>query len=82
MLPPRVVEILEGADRKRRVLIVERDDGTYTLVVQRYYQNVYEGQLIADGWTSVPTWASIYQTVEIAEREATEQFRWLTSSPH
>jgi len=81
-LPPRVVKILQGADQKRRVLIVERDDGAYTLIVQRYYKNVYEGQLIADGWISVPAWISIYQTVEIAEREATEQFRWLTSSQH
>ena len=77
-LSPRVVKILQGADQKRRVLIVERDDGAYTLIVQRYYKNVYEGQLIADGWISVPAWISIYQTVEIAEREATEQFRWLT----
>jgi len=78
-LPPRVVKILQGADQKRRVLIVERDDGTYTLISQRHHQNVYEGQLIADRWASMPAKASIYQTVEIAEREATEQFRWLTS---
>ena len=82
VLPPRVVKILQDADQKRRVLIVERDDGTYTLIVQRRHQNVYEGQLIADRWASLPASASIYQTVEIAEREATEQFRWLTSSHH
>ncbi len=79
-MPHTVAKILQSADQKRRVLIVKRDDGTYALIVQRRYRNVYEGQLIADGWASLPTSASIYQTVEIAEREATKQFPWLISS--
>ena len=77
-LPPNVARILESADRKRRVLIVKRDDGTFILDVQKWYRNVYEGRPIAEGWASLPTHKSIYESIEIAEREARAQFRWLS----
>jgi hypothetical protein len=73
-----VIKILPGADQKHRVLIVGRDDETYALIVQRHHQKVYEGRLIADRWVSLPVRTSIYQTVEMAEREAKLQFRWLS----
>ena len=71
-------KILESADETRRVLIVARHDGAFALVVQKRRQSVSDGRLVAQGWASLPASASIYETVEIAEREARAQFRWLS----
>jgi hypothetical protein len=73
----RVAKILESADQTHRVLIVARHDGTFAFVVQKWYRNVYEGRVVAEGWTSLPASNSIYETIETAEREARAQFRWL-----
>ena len=74
----QVAKVLEGADRKRRVLIIERRDGAFELVAQKWRQTLYQGQSVAEGWASLPAHKSIYETVEIAEREARKQFRWLS----
>ena len=73
-----VSKILESADQTQRVLIVARDDGAFALVVQKRYWNAHEGQVVAEGWASLPASGSIYETIEIAEREARTQFRWLS----
>jgi hypothetical protein len=73
-----VAKILESADQTHRVLIVARHDGTFALVVQKWYQNVHKGRVVAKGWASLPASNSIYETIEIAEREARAQFRWLS----
>ena len=73
----KVVTTLAGIDNSRRILIVERDDGTFMLVEQKWYRNVYERRLIAEGWRSFGPGPSFFETVEIAEREAHAQFPWL-----
>jgi hypothetical protein len=74
----QIAKVLEGADRKRRVMIIERRDGAFELVVQKWRQTLCQGQSIAEGWASLPAHKSIYETVEIAEREARKQFQWLS----
>ena len=74
--PHTVAKILESRDRKRRVLIIARDS-VFGLGVQKLYQNVSEGPVLAQGWASLPTHKSIYESIEIAEREARAQFEWL-----
>ena len=74
---PTVAKILESADQRQRVLIVARRDGGFALVAQKWRRNVYEGRVVAEGWVSLPASISIYETIEIAEREARAQFRWL-----
>jgi hypothetical protein len=71
-------KILESRDQRRRVLIVARRDGTFGLVVQKWPRNVYQGRLVFEGWVSLPAHTSIFESVEIAEREAREEFRWLS----
>lgn len=36
-----------------------------------------DGPVLAQGWASLPTHKSIYESIEIAEREARAQFEWL-----
>jgi hypothetical protein len=73
-----VAKILESRDQGRRVLIVARRDGAFGLVVQKWLRNVYQGRLIFEGWVALPAHTSIFESVEIAEREAREEFRWLS----
>jgi hypothetical protein len=64
---------LQGADQGRRVLIVERDDGTYAPIDQKkspeYFQRAANRQEMG-----IPAG----QDLEIAEREATPQFHWFS----
>jgi hypothetical protein len=69
-----------SADGEQRILIVERDDGTFMLVEQLWYRNIYEDRLIAEGWQSMPSSASFFETAEIAEFEARARFPWLASA--
>jgi hypothetical protein len=73
-----LAKILESADHTRRVLIVTRNDATFALVVQKWHRNVHEGLVVAEGWAPLPSSNSLYETIEIAEREARAQFRWLS----
>jgi hypothetical protein len=61
-----VAKVLQSADGGRRVLIVERSDGNFGLMV------------FADGCHPLPAHVSIFQTIEIAEREARAWFPWLS----
>jgi len=76
------MKTLYSEDRARRVLIVERADGHYSLQVQKHYQNIFEGAVVARGWQCLPDGPSVFQTVEIAEREAKTRFPWLARDPH
>jgi hypothetical protein len=67
-----VVKVLESADGLHRVLIIKRDDGAYSLHVERRYRNVYEGHVIAEGWQAMGSRGTLFASADIAEREA----RW------
>ena len=76
-MPATVAKIFTRADGTRRVLLIRREDGNFGLVEQYWYQNAYEGQLVAKGWASLPSPPSIFETQEIAEREAKTLFPWI-----
>ena len=76
-MPDRVAKTLNGADGKRRILLVQRADGFFRSVEQRWYQSIYEGELIAEGWRSLASDSSVFQSLEIAEREAKTRYPWL-----
>ena len=78
---PRVLKILYGSDRARRVLIVERAEGHFSLQVERRYRNIFEGRLVAAGWQRLPGAPSVFQTVDVAEQEARSRFPWLSPEP-
>jgi len=75
---PRVLKTLYSQDGTQRVLVVERSDGHYSLRVEKRYQNIYEGRLVAEGWRPIPDAQSIFQSADIAEREARLRFPWLS----
>ncbi len=72
-----VAKILNSPDGRRRVLIVQRSDGRFGLAEEKRYRNVYEGNLVAEGWMRLSAPTAIFATVEIAEREAKDHFPWL-----
>jgi hypothetical protein len=73
-----IAKVLEGrSPPRRRVLIVKRRDGAFGLAVEKWRQNVFGGRVIAEGWAPFPSTSSVFETVEIAEREARAQFPWL-----
>lgn len=53
----------------RRVVLLERANGTYAHAQQYYYEDIYEGELIAKGWATICP-DGIYATAAIAETEA------------
>jgi len=69
-------ETVEVADRsfpRRRIVVLERDDGRFSFAEEYYYQNVWEGEIVAEGWgRHSPN--GIYETAEIAESEGTAFF--------
>jgi hypothetical protein len=73
-----IAKVLKSTDIERRALIVRRSDGTFQIVEQRRYQNVYEGKTVAEGWRSIPAGTSLFQSIEIAEREARLRFSWVS----
>jgi hypothetical protein len=77
----RTVETLEGEGGRKRVRIVERDDGAFVLVPEYWSEEHWEGKLIWSGWLPLSHNASFYQTAEIAEREARTGFHWLIPGP-
>ena len=72
---------LYSPDRARRVLIAERADGHYDLRVEKRFQNVYEGRLVAEGWRRLHSASSVFETADLAEHEARSRFPWLAPEP-
>lgn len=75
-MPTSTTKILASEDGKRRVRIVERDDGHFGYVEEYWYENVYEGKVIANGWAPRSADTSIFATQEIAEFEVRTLHAW------
>jgi hypothetical protein len=71
------LKILYSTDGKRRLVIYQRSDGSYGWAEEYWFENFYEGELIAKGWACRPIDKSIFETPAIAEREAKARFPWL-----
>jgi len=72
-----IAKIFNSADGKRRVLVLRRPDGNFNLRAEKWYRDLYEGKLIAEGWAPIPARTSIFATLEIAEREAKARYPWI-----
>jgi hypothetical protein len=70
-------KILYSADGKRRVVIERRSDGSFGCAEGYWFENFYEGDLVAKGWAHMPTDKSVFESLDIAEREAKARFAWL-----
>jgi hypothetical protein len=73
----KVIKTLNSTDGRRRILVVQRPDGYFGLVEQYWYEVVDDGRLITEGWASPHAPSSIFETLEIAEREAKVHYHWI-----
>lgn len=71
-----IVDTFADCDGTRRVLVVRRD-GRYMLRQEYYHRNVFEGDLVCEGWVALPGAASFYADRAIAVREARATHPWL-----
>jgi hypothetical protein len=65
-----VVKVLPGRDASTRVAIVRRTDGYYEIRPERWYENVFEGEVIWAGWVPVFYRSGVFASVALAETEA------------
>jgi hypothetical protein len=76
----KVIRTLNSTDGRRRILLFRRPDGHFGFEEQYWYEDFDEGKLIAKGWASPHTPSSIFETLEIAEREAKAHYHWLVDA--
>lgn len=71
-----IVEVRDAIHSKRRIVVLQRDDGYFTFVEEYFYVSEFEGKIIAKGWQQLPP-NGIYATAAIAESEGRAAFaRW------
>ncbi|MGO7072180.1 hypothetical protein ACCT03_00070 [Rhizobium johnstonii] len=75
------VKVLEANDRLKRVWIVQRSDGVYVLRPEEWYQDVFEGEIVAEGWKPIYSNFGLFGSADLAESEAMASFEWLVHSP-
>ncbi|WP_431323152.1 hypothetical protein [Rhizobium sp. YTU87027] len=68
-----VVEIGTALHPKRRIVIVQRDDGLYAYAEQYQYVSQYDGEIVAEGWGTLPA-EGIYANSHVAEVEGRAAF--------
>ena len=57
-----------GKPQKRRLVILQREDGHFSLAEEYSYVSEYEGEVIAKGWQQLlPN--GVYDSIETAEAE-------------
>ncbi|OCP38810.1 hypothetical protein [Ensifer sp. LC163] len=78
----KTVKLLQGGDSLRRVWIVQRDDGVYVIKPEEWYQNVIEGELVAEGWKPIYGDFGLFGSADLAEREALVRLDWLMETLH
>ncbi|MBW9054865.1 hypothetical protein [Rhizobium mesosinicum] len=69
-----IVEIPDAIHPRRRMVLIQREDGFYAYAEQYYYISRYGGEIIAEGWARLPTDGSIYENPQAAEAEARREF--------
>jgi hypothetical protein len=81
-----VVKELEPMDTastahpRRRVVVLEREDGHFLFAEEYFYISEFEGEIISEGWHRLPP-NGLYATADIAEAEGLAAFaRWHTWS--
>lgn len=68
-----VAEIGAALHPRRRMVILRREDGLYAHAEQYHYVSQYEGEIISEGWATLPA-DGIYSSSQIAEIEGRAAF--------
>ncbi|TBX74404.1 hypothetical protein E0I74_26515 [Rhizobium laguerreae] len=77
----QAVKVLQDGDGLRRVWIVERSDAVYVLRPEEWYRDVFEGEIVAEGWKPIYGNFGLFGSADLAESEAMASFDWLLNSP-
>lgn len=67
------IDVGDATHRRRRIVVLQRDDGHFAFAEEYYYVNEYEGEIVAEGWAQHPS-EGLYATAEIAEQEGLAAF--------
>lgn len=59
---------LPGSGGQRRLAILRRADGRFTLAEQYRYRSEFEGRVVAEGWQTIAT-SGLYAELGLAEAE-------------
>ncbi|NTG51697.1 hypothetical protein G6M04_30335 [Agrobacterium rhizogenes] len=68
-----VAEIGAALHPRRRMVILQREDGFYAFAEQYYYVSQYDGEIIAEGWATLPA-DGIYANCQMAEIQGRAAF--------
>jgi hypothetical protein len=63
------VEINSTPHPRRRIVVLRREDGCFTVAEQYHYASEYGGEIVAEGWQTLPP-NGLYASLELAEAEA------------
>lgn len=75
-----IVEIAGARNPRRRLVVLQRDDGHYAFAEQYYFVSKYEGEIVAEDWQTLPS-NGIYGSADIAEAEGRAAFAHWYRSP-
>jgi hypothetical protein len=67
------VEVASAIHPRRRIVVLRRDDGHFTFAEQYFYVSEHEGEIIKEGWQTLPP-RGVHATAVIAEAEARAAF--------
>jgi len=67
------VSALSGKRQRRRVVILERDDGHFALEEEYFFASVHDGEIVAQGWAGLGP-RGIFASAELAEAEGRSHF--------
>jgi hypothetical protein len=74
-----IVEVATAFHPRRRIVVLRRDDGHYTFAEQYYFISEYEGEIVTEGWRTLPA-NGVYPNAAVAESEGRAAFalwhRW------
>lgn len=66
-------EVGAGRHSTRRIVVLQREDGWYAYAEQYYFVSKYDGEVIAEGWHTLPA-DGVYATSQLAEAEGRAAF--------
>ena len=67
------VEVTDAIHPRRRIVVLQHDDGGFTFAEEYFVVSQYEGEIIAEGWARLPP-NGIHATAAIAESEGRAAF--------
>lgn len=74
----KLAKSIASADGQRRIDFFRRDDGFFDFVEWKHYQRDQDDIWSPpEYWAPLPSSCSIFETLEIAEREARWKITWL-----